>query len=202
MVTESTAGWDNAEERALVSAAQAGHAPALDALVRRYHAPLCQFLERLCGDADRAADLAQEAFLKMIRALPRYQPRAKFSTWLYTIAVNLARDEARRLRYRGRFQTSLDESDRPADEPVSPAPPVADEVLAKITREEIRAALVALSPEHREVLLLHYFEHFSYKEIAAACGCTVGTVGSRLHYAVKYLRKALGDAQGRPEEGH
>lgn len=178
----------------LVSAAQAGHAPALDALVRRYHTPLCQFLERMCGDADRAGDLAQETFLKMIRALPRYQPRAKFSTWLYTIAVNLARDEARRLRYRGRFQTSLDDSDSPAAEPVSTAPAVADEVLARITREEIRRALVDLSPEHREVLLLHYFEGFAYKEIAEACGCSVGTVGSRLHYAVKHLRRALEDA--------
>lgn len=201
MGMEQASLWDEADDQVLVAAAQHGHAPALEALVRRYHAPLCQFIERMVGDVDAAHDLAQETLLKMIRALPRYQPRARFSTWLYTIAANLARDELRRRRHRDRHQVSLDAGDRATDEPASPGPSVVDEALGKVTREEVRAALATLSPEHRSVMLLHYFEGLGYKEIAAVCGCTVGTVGSRLHYAIRHLRRALGLDAG-AKEGH
>jgi RNA polymerase sigma-70 factor (ECF subfamily) len=188
------AKWDQSDDQTLVTAAQRGDQAALDALVRRYHGPLAQFLDRMLGDPEAAGDVAQETLLKMIRALPRYQPRAKFSTWLYTIATNLARDHLRRSRHRDRWQQSLDDPDHGPDEPATEHGLVADRAVLTLTREDVRRALETLSPEHRAVMLLHYFEGLSYKEIAQALGCTIGTVGSRLHYAIRHLRRQFGAA--------
>lgn len=189
---EQHEGWDRGQEQVLVLAAQRGEPAALEALVRRYHAPLVQYLDRLLGDPEAAGDLAQETLLKMMRALPRYQPRARFSTWLYTIATNLGRDHLRRKGYRERWQHSLDDPERRGPEPATEAGLVSDQVLASLTREDVRRALSDLSAEHRAVMLLHYFEGLSYKEIAETMGCSVGTVGSRLHYAIRRLRRQLG----------
>lgn len=194
--TEPTAGPRAPEpddDQALVACVQAGGpgaADALEALLARYHRPLQQYLDRLLGDPEAAADLVQETFLKMIGALPRYQPRARFSTWLYTIAHRLALDFLRRRRREQRTD-SLDDPARAAAEPASSDRPVAEVALDRVTRDDIRAVLARLSPEHRAVILLHYFEGFSYKEIAQTVGCTVGTVGSRLHYALRAVRREL-----------
>lgn len=191
------AGLDEADDQALVVAVQRGEASALDALVQRYHTPLSQFLERMVGEPETALDLTQETFLKMIRALPRYRPRAKFSTWLYTIAANLARDELRRRQVRTEHLAHLEEEER-QELPSEPRLSVVDEALGNVTREEVRRALVALSEEHRTVVLLHYFQGLSYREIADVCGCTVGTVGSRLHYAVRNLRQCMDEHTSPP----
>lgn len=182
------------DDQVLVAAIQRGDHDALDALVLRYHGPLCLFLERMLGDPETAADVTQETFLRMIRALPRYQPRAKFSTWLYTIATNLARDRLRRGRTRLDHERPLDDPER-EDDLAEPEVGVADQALGRVQREEIRKALADLSADHRTVILLHYFQGLSYKEIAAVCGCTTGTVGSRLHYAVRHLRRRLGEGE-------
>jgi len=184
------------EDQALVVAIQRGDAGALDVLVKRYHAPVTQFLDRLLGDPDTAADLAQETFIKMMRALPRYQPRARFSTWLYTIAHHLALDHLRRHRTRQARTDSLDDPLRAGAEPATDPLLTSETALDRVAREDVRRALAKLSPEHRTVMLLHYFEAMSYKEIAEAVGCTIGTVGSRLHYAVKHVRRELGLGDG------
>lgn len=177
------------DDQVLVARIQRGDGAALDSLIERYHAPLCQFLERMLGDPETAQEVAQEAFLRMMRALPRYRPRARFSTWLYTIASNLARDELRRQRHRADRVTELEEADR--GELAEPPLDVVDAALDRIEREDVRRALRSLSEDHRAVVVLHYYEGFSYKEIADIRGCTVGTVGSRLHYAVRHLRRVL-----------
>ncbi|MCC7494520.1 MAG: sigma-70 family RNA polymerase sigma factor [Fimbriimonadaceae bacterium] len=178
------------EDLALVRRVQRGDAAALDLLVERYHGPLSQFLERLLGDAETAREVTQETFLRMMGAVARYQPRAKFSTWLYTIATNLARDELRRRQTRASRATELDDADR---EPLAEPPtPLAEAALAQLERDDIRRALRSLSADHREAVVLHYYQGLSYKEIASVCGCTVGTVGSRIHYAVRHLRRHLG----------
>ena len=184
---------EKVDDQVLVRQVQRGDKLALDRLVDRYHGPLSQFLERMLGDPETAAEVTQEAFLRMIRALPRYQPKAKFSTWLYTIASNLARDELRRRHLRADRTVELEEADRtPVAEPQLS---VADQALARVERAEVRRALAELSPEHRTAVLLHYYNGFSYKEIAEISGCTIGTVGSRLHYAVKHLRRHLESAE-------
>lgn len=182
------ADWD---DQVLVAAVQRGDEAALDALVRRYHGPLSQFAERMLGDPEAAADVVQDTFLRMIGALPRYEPRAKFSTWLYTIAANLARDRLRRRQVRLEHERPIDEDDRD-EEIAEPAEAVVDAALRRVARDEIRRALLALSPDHRAVIVLHYFQGLSYKEIAHVCGCSVGTVGSRLHYAIRHLRRCIG----------
>ncbi len=178
------------QDQALVVRIQRGDAGAVDVLVDRYHAPLCAFVERMVGDPETACEVTQETFLRMIRALPRYRPRAKFSTWLYTIAANLARDELRRRQHRETRLQPLEEADR--GEVAEPPQRVDEAALEQITRSDVRHALATLSEEHRAAVVLHYYDGLSYKEVAEICGCTVGTVGSRLHYAVKHLRRALG----------
>lgn len=187
---------DRSSERSdqeLVSAIQRGDEAALELLVRRYHAPLLQYADRLLGDAETAGDVVQETFLRMIRALPRYRPQAKFSTWLYTIAGNLARDAVRSRNLRADRLRPIDEDERDG-ELGGPPEAVVDAALQQVQLADIRRALASLSPDHREVVILHYYQGLSYKEIATVTGCTVGTVGSRLHYAIRHLRRALGAA--------
>lgn len=180
-----------AEDLELVAAVQRGDEAALEQLVRRYHAPLCQFAERLLGDREAAGDVVQETFIRMIRALPRYRPQARFSTWLYTIATNLARDSARSRTVRAERLRPIEDVDHDAEVAEPPAA-VADLALQRVQLSDIKRALGNLSSEHREVIVMHYYQGLSYKEIATATGCTVGTVGSRLHYAIRHLRRHLG----------
>ncbi|NUQ01808.1 MAG: RNA polymerase sigma factor, partial [Armatimonadetes bacterium] len=184
---------ERSDDQVLVARVQRGDTAALDELVARYHAPLAQYLERMLGEPETAREVTQETFLRMMRALPRYRPRAKFSTWLYTIATNLARDELRRRQNRQERHRPLEDADQ--GEVAEPPVPLVETALGRVVRDDIKKALAGLSPEHREVIILHYYQGLSYKEIAEASRCTVGTVGSRLHYAIKHLRRHLGAAE-------
>ncbi len=177
------------DDQSLVRRVQQGDAAALDRLVERYHGPLSQFLERMLGDAEVAREVTQETFLRMMRAIARYRPEARFTTWLYTIASNLARDELRRRQHRQDRLRPLDDADH--EELAAPPRAVDEAALDAVVREDVRRALSCLSAEHRAVVILHYYQGLGYQEIAEVCGCTVGTVGSRLHYAVKHLRRHL-----------
>lgn len=186
-------GSTERSDQELVRAIQRGDEAALEVLVRRYHTPLQQYVDRLLGDPETAGDVVQETFLRMIRALPRYRPQAKFSTWLYTIAGNLARDAVRSRNLRAERLRPIDEQDRDS-ELAGPPEAVVEAALQTVQLDDIRRALVALSPDHRQVVVLHYYQGLSYKEIATVTGTSVGTVGSRLHYAIRHLRRELGAA--------
>jgi RNA polymerase sigma-70 factor (ECF subfamily) len=136
---------------------------------------LVRFLYRKVWDAERAADLAQEAFA---RAVERRPENAR--GWLFVVAANLARDEARRAMRERRHLTLL--SNEPA--PTAPAPD--DEVEAVTARERVRAALDQLSPRDREVLLL-WDAGLSYAEIAAQTGLAKGAIGTTLARARRRL---------------
>lgn len=170
----------------LMLAFRGGDVAAFDALFRRWSSPLLRYLERMTRDAAVAEDLVQEAFLRVHRARERYEPRARFSTWLYQIATNLARNELRRPRRRDPHQ-SLERDDAPP----LPGPPVRTEDLVDARRQS-RAAVLALEslPENqRAALWLSAVEGMSYADVAEALDVTPKAVKALVHRA----RVALAD---------
>jgi RNA polymerase sigma-70 factor (ECF subfamily) len=170
-----------------VSAYLLGQSRAFDVLVDRYQNRLLNFIYRTVGDRERAEDLVQEAFIRVHRHMARFDGAKKFSTWIYTIAGNLAKNE---LRNRSRnplvlFQTMTqgwEDEERPLEfEDSSMAP---DELYKKRHVKELVEATVAKLPEHhREVFVLRELEGRSYEEIAEITHCNLGTVKSRLNRA-------------------
>ncbi|MHB1313535.1 MAG: sigma-70 family RNA polymerase sigma factor [Gemmatimonadaceae bacterium] len=175
------------DDNALVTSYLGGASRAFDLLVERYQTRLLNFVYRTVGDRERAEDLVQEAFVRVHRHLARFDRSKKFSTWIYTIASNLAKNE---LRNRSRnplvyFQTMTsgwEDEDRPLEFEDTNARPD-DEFDRKHLRELVDAAVKRLPTHHREVFVLRELEGRSYEEIAEITHCNLGTVKSRLNRA-------------------
>ena len=154
-------------------------------LVSRWKQPVMAFVFRTLPDPDEAEDLAQGVFVQLWRTAGRYQPTAKFSTFLFTIARNLRIDGLRRDQRAQRLESELMEAP-PADE-VLP-----DAALSSLESEaRVRQALGSLSPEQLEIVKLSFFEDRPHGEISERLGIPLGTVKSRLRLAMKHLRKLL-----------
>ena len=180
----------------LVAAHLEGHPGAFGELYDRYHDRLVHFIARKTGDRDRAEDLVQEAFIRVTRHLHRFDQGKKFSTWIYTIASNLAKNE---LRNRARnplvyFQTMTsgwEDEDRPLEfEDPSARPDDAFE--RRHLRELVDAAVRRLPSHHRQVFVLRELEGRSYEEIAEMTSCNLGTVKSRLNRARAAFAEIIG----------
>jgi RNA polymerase sigma-70 factor, ECF subfamily len=178
---------DESDER-LMLRFQGGDTRAFEALVRRHRTPVFSFLLRLTGDRGRAEDLCQETFLKVVNAADAWEERARFSTWLYAIARNLAVDESRRMAFR-----RAEPLDAPGGASQAhsgdPAPDRAAD--AALLRPKLEAALAALPPEQREVFLLREYAGLRFAEIAEVTGTPENTVKSRMRYALEALRERL-----------
>jgi len=178
----------------LLAAYQQGDAGAFELLLRRHRAPLFTFLLRMLGDRERAEDLAQETFLRIVRGAQAWEQRARFQTWLFTIARNLCVDQSRRDRFRR--ADSLDEpgpDDGPAkidSVPSREIDPARGAESARL-RPVLQRALLALPAEQREVFILREQAGVPFKEIAELVGVNENTVKSRMRYALEGLRKAL-----------
>ena len=175
------------EDAKVVQAFLAGDSRGFTELVVRYQTRLLNFIYRTIGDRERAEDLVQEAFVRVYRHLHRFDQNRKFSTWIYTIASNLAKNE---LRNRSRnplvlFQTirkQWEADHRPLQFEDSSARP--DDLFHKRHLRELVEWSVAQLPEHhRVVFVLRELEGKSYEEIAEITGCNLGTVKSRLNRA-------------------
>lgn len=181
----------------LLAAYQQGDVGAFELLLRRHRAPLFTFLLRMLGDRERAEDLAQETFLRIVKGAQAWERRARFQTWLFTIARNLCVDQSRRDRFRR--VDSLD-AQGPDDGPamldsvpgreIDPARGAESSRL----RPVLARALAALPAEQREVFLLREQAGVPFKEIAELTGVNENTVKSRMRYALEGLRKALAAA--------
>lgn len=168
---------------------QAGDVTAFEALLGRHRGPVFSFLVRLTGDRARAEDLLQEAWLKVVSAAPRWEPRARFTTWLYTIARHLALDEARRAVHR---RPAADPpGGAPDPEPVAPDPSPDRAAESALLRPKLEAALRSLPEEQREVFLLREYAGLPFQEIARVTGAPENTVKSRMRYALEGLRRTL-----------
>jgi RNA polymerase sigma-70 factor, ECF subfamily len=175
------------EDGAVVTAFLSGEERAFDELVERYQGRLLNFVYRTIGDRDRAEDLVQEVFIRVYRHISRFDQSKKFSTWIYTIASNLAKNE---LRNRSRnplvlFQTikaKFEDEERPLQfEDVHSRP---DDLYRKRhLREMVEQSVAQLPAHHREVFVLRELEGKSYEEIAEITGVNLGTVKSRLNRA-------------------
>jgi RNA polymerase sigma-70 factor (ECF subfamily) len=175
------------EINALIEAHLRGDPRAFDQIVTRYQVRLLNFVYRMIGDRERAEDLVQEAFLRVYRHLDRFDRTRKFSTWIYTIASNLAKNELRNrsrsplLRFE-QTRTREDEDPRPVDFEDPDSRP--DELYDRRTLKALVDETVAkLSSHHREVFVLRELEGKSYEEIAEIMHCNLGTVKSRLNRA-------------------
>ncbi len=175
------------DDTALVQAHLAGESRAFGVLVDRYQVRLLNFVNRIVGDRERSEDLVQEAFIRVHRHLARFDRSKKFSTWIYTIASNLAKNE---LRNRARSPlvlfTSLaphwDDEERPLEFEDFGAQP--DEAFRQNhLREAVEQSVARLPAHHREVFVLREIEGRSYEEIAEMTHCNLGTVKSRLNRA-------------------
>jgi RNA polymerase sigma-70 factor, ECF subfamily len=184
------------EDRELVERCQRGDLDAYGILVNRYRQRVYGLAYSMVRNEQDAVDLSQETFIKAWQAIRRFKNNASFYTWLYRITTNLCIDSVRKRERRP--TVPLEETvDPDADVNVEVAPSnqglPADELRRKELREQIDAALLELSPEHRAVVQLREFDGLDYADIAKAAGCSIGTVMSRLHYARKHLQKLLRD---------
>jgi RNA polymerase sigma-70 factor (ECF subfamily) len=169
-------------ERLLVVRAQAGDEAAFAELVERYSPRLRYFLRKLLASADGADDALQDVWLDVFRHLPRLADPQALVAWLYRIA----RDRAfGRLRKAGRAEQLADEG------AVIDQATAEEDEFSPEDAQRIHAALDALPPEQREVLVLRFLEEMSYEEIARVVGCQIGTVRSRIFYGKQTLRRIL-----------
>ena len=164
-----------------------GDVSAYEALVARYEKPVFNFVRRMIGSREGAEDIAQETFVRVYEQAPSLRRSASFRPWLWSIAANLCRDYFKRQRYR--HHTPIEGVD-PAREQALSVPAAIGLEDAEIGRL-VQAAVVALKPELRMVIVLREYEGLSYQEIADAAGCPPGTVKSRLFAARLELRKRL-----------
>jgi RNA polymerase sigma-70 factor (ECF subfamily) len=175
------------DDSAVVAAFLDGNRRAFNELVERYQNRLLNFVYRTTGDRERAEDLVQETFIRVYRHLHRFDQSKKFSTWVYTIASNLAKNE---LRNRSRnplvlFQTLLKnrtEDQRPLEWEDNTYRP--DDLFRKrALKAQVDAAVDQLPEHHRTVFILREMEGKTYEEIAEITDTNLGTVKSRLNRA-------------------
>ncbi|MCS7316223.1 MAG: sigma-70 family RNA polymerase sigma factor [Bryobacterales bacterium] len=168
-----------------------GDMQAFECLLRRHRTQVVHFLYRMVQDREAAEELAQEVFLRVYRARCRYRPTARFTTWLYRIATNLALNWLRHERRCGK-PCSLEDLGRPGEMPRSAEQPSVEEVLwRRAQAERVRRAVAALPSRQRAVVLLHKYQGMDYEQIAATLGCSVQAVKSLTFRAYANLRRAL-----------
>lgn len=181
----------------LVARARDGDVRAFAELVERYQTPVVHFCQRMIGSAEDAEDLAQECFVRVHKHLGRLKPRAKFTTVLFGVARNLTLNFIRDMKRRGRGRTRSLTAD---DEREMPVPDEEGRPDRAARLQEIEAmleeALVLLSPDHREMIVLREMQGLDYEAIADVVGCRPGTVKSRLARARDQLRERLRELGG------
>jgi RNA polymerase sigma-70 factor (ECF subfamily) len=174
---------------------KAGDDSAFSYLVQKYRRPMVGFMYRLCHNPATAEELAQEVFLRVYRSRSTYEPSAKFSTWLYRIATNLAVNHARDTRHERPEKTvRLDEP----DQETGTTPDLADDSLSaeeQLLRKErlaaIRAKVDALPERQRMAVVMHKYQQMDYRQIAAVMKMSESATKSLLFRAYETLREQL-----------
>jgi len=178
-------------DEALMSAVREGDLSQLGALFDRYHVPLFDFLSRMTGHREVAEDLVQEVFLRVLKYRASYREGARFGTWIYSIARNVRAD------YFSRREAALPLSDE-ALEAADEAPGPEGEVEIESESGRLRAALMRLREDRRELLILARYQCLKHETIAELLGIDTGTVKVRVHRALKELREIFLQMAERP----
>jgi len=180
------------DDNILVAQFKAGAQNAFSKIMEKYNARIFSYARRYINNNEDAQDITQDIFIKVFKALPNWEPKATFQTWLYTIARNRCIDH---FRARSRRTTySLDDDDEQIDMPVATSLRSNPERMAR-EREigrYIRNALTQLSPKQRDVFILYHYEGLQIKDIAKVLGISEGTVKVHHHRAMKKLNEILG----------
>jgi RNA polymerase sigma-70 factor, ECF subfamily len=192
---------------------KAGDEVSFELLLHRYRTPLVHFLYRMVRDQASAEDLAQEVFLRVYRAREQYEPSAKFTTWMFRIATNLALNAKRDGRYRQLEVTigqpsETDEGQAPSVEVADDQPGIESELIARDRTAMIRRAIETLPEKQRAAVLLHKYQEMGYDEIAKILQCSESALKSLLFRAYETLRIELAPLvetgrapAGRPKSG-
>jgi RNA polymerase sigma-70 factor (ECF subfamily) len=173
----------------LVEAFQAGQLAAYDELVSRWQGKIRGAVWRVLGSTEDAADITQEAFLRAFRGLKAFKREAKFSSWIYQIALNLCRDSLRRKK--GKNYVSLDEPESQAPLLVSKSPSPFELTQGKEIADRVRLAIQKLTEDQREVIILKEYEGLTFAEIAETLGLPPSTVKTRLYRGLVEMKQHL-----------
>ena len=175
-----------------------GDERSFELLLQRYRTPLVNFLYRMVRSREQAEDLAQEVFIRVYRAREEYVPSAKFTTWLFRIATNLALNSLRDHRYQ-KLEMSIDaplkadseEGDERPFEVADKRPTVEQELVEEERKKMIRHAIEKLPEKQRAAVLLHKYQELDYAEIAKILSCSESALKSLLFRAYEMLRVEL-----------
>jgi RNA polymerase sigma-70 factor (ECF subfamily) len=190
------AGLAERSDERLVESALGGDRRAFESLVRRHQRPLVNHICRHTGQRDGALDLAQEVFLRVYLSLSSYDPRYRFTTWLYRIASNCAIDYLRRKQPPtcSLHGDAGDEAGRGLASNLAGNEPTPDEFLRlRELQRRLERAVRALPASYRQLILLRHRQHCRYDEIVRITGLPVGTVKNRIFRARELLRHELSD---------
>jgi RNA polymerase sigma-70 factor (ECF subfamily) len=174
----------------LVTAFRGGDISAFDTLVQRWERKIQGAVYRIMGSGEEARDLAQETFLRAYRGLASFKSEARFSSWLYQIALNLCRDRLRQRR--GKTLVSIDDLDPTTAARIDRSPATAQELVeARDLGRIVAMAMSDLPEEQREVIVLKEYQGLTFQEIADTLGVPVSTVKTRLYRGLGQMRERL-----------
>jgi RNA polymerase sigma-70 factor (ECF subfamily) len=171
---------------------QRGDSSAFEEIVRRWQQPMARFLFRLTGEAERVRDLCQEVFLRVYQARERYRENGGFAAWMYRVALNVARDAARRRRPPGPLPPDAD--------PIDPGAPAEAAVQRRELARLVADAVAGLPEPLRVVLAMHHDEGLNFEEMARLTGTPASTLKSRFAAALRRLRVLLEEQGLGPQE--
>ena len=183
MVESVATDVDSPSDHELMIAVRAGEIARLGDLFERHHRPLYGFFVRHTGDHTASEDLVQLVFYRILKYRHTYRDEGRFSAWIYHLARKVAADHFRRNCTTPR-NTDPDDLQTVPDQ----APHAADRAVAADDTERLHAALAALDPDQRELLVLARFQHLKHEEIARLFDLSVGAVKVRVHRALNNLR--------------
>ena len=175
------------EDLDLIGRAAAGEREAFDELVLKYQKPLYSLLYRMVSNSEDAADLLQKTFIKAFTGLRSFERRSTFKTWLYQIAINLAKNV-----YRDRSRAEHVPID---DVIIRRNPRTLETLIEKENRLLLRKALAGLPEKQRITLLLRIQGEKKFDEIAAIMKCSLGTAKANYHHAVQKLKALMGEQE-------
>ncbi len=184
---------DLTDEQLILEFQETSDTEIFEAIVSRYKNPLFNFVFRFLGDRDATADVVQETFIKVYRNKDSYKTFAKFSTWIYTIAGNLAKTELQRRKRKNQISiNSWGEDEETMDLP--DGGPLPDRLVdSGIKNKMIQEALLKLPEVYREMVILRDIQEMSYEEIAEVMDISIGTVKSRINRGRAQLQELLRD---------
>jgi RNA polymerase sigma-70 factor (ECF subfamily) len=180
-----------ATDEELVARSQGGDLESFNELIVRWERPIYALAYRVIGREEDARDVCQDTFLRAYRALPGFKGQAKFSSWLYRIALNLCRDWIRRQRRAPVSQMPEDVDVTELAAETEPTESIEDLVARRELSAIVEQAMAGLSEEQRTAIVLKEYHGMTFQEIADLQGCPLSTVKTRLYQGLSQLRRQL-----------